>query len=342
MTASGLPPLVSVIVVNWNGETYLAECVDSLLEQTYPRTEIVVVDNASTDESVRLLRERYGAKIRLVVNQSNRGFTGGNNTGIAVATGEYVLLVNNDAVADRGWVAALVHEAEADPRVGMCASKVVSYDDPAEIDSVGLLLARDGLGRGRARLARDDGRFDRPEDVLIPSGCAGLYRRAMLEEIGLFDEQFFMYCDDVDLGLRGRVAGWRCRYVSDAVVRHRYSKSAGRYSLRKVFLVERNRVWVMLKSFPWPLVALSVPWTLVRLWWHVYAAWHGRGGAGRAVEGVSTSALVATVLRAYGAALAGAPSVLKRRRGRTAVSTMEFSRWLRYYGVSARDVAMTE
>ena len=144
-----------------------------------------------------------------------------------------------------------MREAEADPRVGMCASKILTYDDPRVIDSVGLLLFRDGLGRGRGRLQRDVGAFNKPEDVLLPSGCAALYRRAMLDEIGLFDEAFFMYCEDVDLGLRGRVAGWRCRFVPDAVVRHRYSASAGRYSLRKVFLVERNRIWVMVKYFPW-------------------------------------------------------------------------------------------
>lgn len=340
MTGSGLPPLVSVIVVNWNGEGYLAECIDSLLRQTYPRLEVIVVDNASTDGSVPLLTERYGGKIRLIVNPTNLGFTGGNNAGMAAASGAYVLLLNNDAVADPGWAAALVREAEADLRVGMCASKIVSYDDPKVIDGVGLLLARDGLARGRGRLARDHGQFDRPEDVLIPSACAGLYRRAMLDEIGLFDEQFFMYCDDVDLGLRGRVAGWACRYAPDALVRHRYSRSAGSYSLRKVFLVERNRIWVMLKSFPWLFVALSLPWTAVRLWWHAYAAWQGRGGAGRAVEGVRAPMLVATVLRAYLAAWTGAVPVLRRRRAGTSV--VEFSRWLRYHGIAARDVAMTE
>jgi GT2 family glycosyltransferase len=335
-----VPPVASVIVVNWNGEAYVAECVDSLLAQTYPRTEIIVVDNGSTDGSVGLLRKRYGAKIRVIVNRDNRGFTGGNNDGMAEAAGDYVALINNDATADPGWVAALVREAERDPRVGMCASKIVSYDDGAVIDSAGLLLSRDGLGRGRGRLERDGDPFDRPEDALMPSGCAALYRRAMLDEIGTFDEAFFMYCDDVDLGLRGLVAGWRCRYVPDAVVRHRYSASAGKYSLRKVFLVERNRVWVMLKSFPWALIGLSVPWTAARLWWHGYAAWRGRGGAGRAAESVSVTAMVWTVLRAYAAALAGAPSVLRRRRARA--SFMEFSRWLRYHGVSAHDVAMTE
>jgi hypothetical protein len=128
--------------------------------------------------------------------------------------------------------------------------------------------------------------------------------------------------------------------VPDAVVRHRYSASAGKYSLRKVFLVERNRVWVMLKSFPWTVIALSVPWTAARLWWHAYAAWRGRGGAGRAAESVSVTAMVATVLRAYAAALAGAPAVLRRRNA--GASLVEFWRRLRYHSISARDVAMTE
>ncbi|MFZ5874870.1 MAG: glycosyltransferase family 2 protein [Nitrospirota bacterium] len=340
MTSARVPPAVSVIVVNWNGETYLAECVDSLLAQTHPRTEIIVVDNGSTDGSVGLLRRRYGEKIRLVVNRDNRGFTGGNNDGMAEASGEFVALINNDATADPGWVAALVREAERDPGVGMCASRIVSHDDHAVIDSAGLLLSRDGLGRGRGRLDHDGDRFNRPEDALMPSGCAALYRRAMLDQIGTFDEAFFMYCDDVDLGLRGRVAGWRCRYVPDALVRHRYSASAGKYSLRKIFLVERNRVWVMLKSFPWSVIVLSAPYTALRLWWHAVAAWRGLGGAGRATETVSMPAMVATVLRAYAAALAGAPSILRRRRA--PASFVEFSRWLRYHGVSARDVAMTE
>jgi GT2 family glycosyltransferase len=337
---SAHPPLVSVIVVNWNGEALLTPCIDSLLAQTYPRIEIIVVDNASTDGSVGLLAARYGGKIRVIVNPENSGFTGGNNAGFAVAAGTYLVLLNNDAEAEPGWVAALVREAEADARVGMCASKIVSYDDPTVIDSAGLLLARDGLARGRGRLARDDGRFDRSVDVMMPSGCAALYRRAMLDQVGPFDEQFFMYCDDVDLGLRGRVAGWRCRYVPDAVVRHRYSQSVGGYSPWKIFLVERNRIWVMLKSFPWLFIVLSIPWTFVRLCWHVYAAWKGRGGAGRALKGVSIWALGGSVLRAYLSAVAGLRSVLRNRRG--GASIVAFSKWLRYDGVSARDVAMTE
>ncbi|MFZ5862558.1 MAG: glycosyltransferase family 2 protein [Nitrospirota bacterium] len=342
-TASG-PPRVSVIVVNWNGESYVSECVDSLLAQTYPRLEILVVDNGSTDGSVPLLRERYGGKIRVIVNRENRGFAGGNNDGMAEASGDYVALINNDATADSGWVAALVCEAERDVRVGMCASKIISHDDPTVIDSAGLLLARDGLGRGRGRLERDDGRFDRSEEVLVPSGCAALYRRAMLAEIGTFDERFFMYCEDIDLGLRARLAGWRCRYAPDAVVRHRYSLSAGKYSLRKVFLVERNRVWVMVKSFPWSALALSPLWTIARLIWQTYAAVSGQGAAGRAVKTSSPWALVRMVGRAYLAALRGAPAMWRaRRRDRSGrIAREEVHRWLRDHGVTMRDVVLRE
>ncbi len=334
-------PVASVIVLNWNGEAWLAECVDSLLAQTYPRVEVIVVDNASSDRSVGLLRDRYGEKVRVMVNDTNLGFAAGNNVGIEASRGMYVLLINNDAVADARWVASLVREAETDNRIGMCASKILTYDDPDRIDSVGLLLSRDGLGRGRGRLQRDDGRFNRPDDVLVPSGCAALYRRAMLDQIGLFDEAFFMYCEDLDLGLRGRLAGWRCRFVPDAVVRHRYSASAGRYSLKKVFLVERNRVWVMVKSFPALALALSPAWTIGRLAWQAYAGWRGQGGTGRALEGGSAWALAMTVARAWLAAARGLPSMLRKRRTHH-VSLGEFLRWFRDHGVSEREVAFTE
>jgi GT2 family glycosyltransferase len=338
---AGEPPLVSILALNWNGDAFVAECLDALLAQTYPRVELIVVDNASTDRSVPLIRERYGGRVRLIVNATNLGFAAGNNVGIAAAHGAYVLLINNDAVADPGWAEALVREAEADPRVGMCASKILTYDDPRVIDSVGLLLFRDGLGRGRGRLQRDVGAFNRPEDVLLPSGCAALYRRTMLDQIGVFDEGFFMYCDDVDLGLRGRVAGWRCRFVPDAVVRHRYSASAGRYSLRKVFLVERNRIWVMVKYFPWTAILLSPIWTGLRLGWHVYAAWRGRGGAGRALERGSAWRLIWTVARAYFAAARGVPAMIRQRRSGQ-ISCVQFRNWFRSHGISAREVALTE
>ena len=256
MIAGG--PLVSVVVVNWNGRPYVADCLASLARQTYPHVEIVVVDNGSTDGSLELLRGDWGARIHLVAEPVNRGFAGGNNVGMRAAKGAYVALLNNDAVADPRWIERLVEAAEADATVGMCASKIFVQGRDRVLDSAGLLLSLDGIGRGRGRLEPDHPRFARAEDALVPSACAALYRRAMLDEIGLFDEDFFAYCEDSDLGLRGRLAGWRCRYAPGAVVHHRYSATTSPYSPFKAFHVERNRIWVVVKCYPLPLVAVGL------------------------------------------------------------------------------------
>jgi GT2 family glycosyltransferase len=271
-------PLVSVIIVSWNGAAYLPECLDSVLDQSYPNLETLVVDNGSTDGSPALLRG-YGSRLRVIENPTNLGFAGGNNVGLRAAKGAYFALLNSDAVADRRWVEALMGAAEADPRIGMCASKIYLRGHDRVLDSAGLLLSRDGIGRGRGRLEPDRAEFSREEDVFIPSACAALYRRAMLETIGLFDEDFFAYCEDSDLALRGRLAGWRCRYVPGAVVVHAYSRSTSPHSAFKAFQVERNRIWVVVKCFPARLVLASVAFTLARYLVQAYGVLVRRGAA---------------------------------------------------------------
>ncbi len=338
-------PLVSVVVVNWNGERYLAPCLESLVRQTYPRLEIVVVDNGSTDGSLALLRRDWAARVRLVEHPANLGFAGGSNSGIRAAEGEYVALLNNDAVADPGWVGALVSAAESDPAIGMCASRIYVQDRPGVLDSAGLLISRDGVGRGRGRLEPDGAEFARDEDALVPSGCAALYRRAMLDRIGLFDEDFFAYCEDSDLGLRARLAGWRCRYAPSAIVHHRYSGSAGAYSTFKAFHVERNRIWVVVKNFPPALIAASVPWTLARYLVQAYGALRGRGAAGRLADGVPPWALAAVVVRAWAAALARMPEMWRRRRRVQAlrrVPRRALGRWLAGHRLGLRELGLKD
>jgi GT2 family glycosyltransferase len=207
-------------------------------------------------------------------------------------------------VAEADWVGALVRAVEADPAVGMCASKILVLGGDGQIDSAGLLISPDGIGRGRGRLERDGDAYARAEDVLVPSGCAALYRRAMLDEVGLFDEDFFAYCEDSDLGLRGRLAGWRCRYVPDAVVHHAYSRSTAPYSTFKAFHVERNRCFVLLKCFPLSAILISLPYTLARYGLQAWGAATGRGAAARLAERASPLAVLALLLRAGGAAIA--------------------------------------
>jgi GT2 family glycosyltransferase len=338
-------PLVSVIIVNWNGRRLLEECLNSVLAQSFRGFEIVLVDNGSEDGSAEYVRERYPS-VKLVRLDANRGFAGGNNAGIRVASGRYLALLNNDTKTDAGWLAGLLKVAEAGPRtVGMWASKILSYDHPGVFDNAGLLLYPDGLGRGRGRLEEDRGQYDRTEEALFPSGCAGLYRREMLDEIGLFDEEFFAYADDVDLGLRARLAGWGCTYVPSAKVYHKYSSSSSAYSPLKAFLVERNRIWVLLKYYPLEMVLISPFTTGVRLLVHFYGALRGKGASGRFSEKHSLFHAVGILLKAWGSALAAFPNLIRQRRafaGLKRIRRAELYRLFCAFRISTREIALKE
>lgn len=337
-------PLVSVIVVNWNGRDYLMECLESLRSQTFIDFEIIVVDNGSTDGSVEMIRSHFPDCL-IIQNTCNYGFARGNNQGIEKAKGEYIALLNNDAQADCLWLEELVKAAEEDRRAGMLASKIYLQGSSKVIDNVGHLIYRDGLNRGRGRLEVDHGQFDKKEEVLFPSGCAALYRRAMLEEVGLFDEDFFAYGDDTDLGLKGRLAGWKCVYVPGAVVHHRYSQSSGSYSPMKAFYVERNRVWIAIKYFPLSLLMTSPFYTLLRFLFQGYGALSGRGAAGRFSQEYSPFHLLRILIKAYASALKGLPKMWKKRKAikkLTKVNLEEILSWFNRFGITVQEISLKD
>src|SRR5438552_91728 len=247
--------LVSVITPNWNRRELLRCCLRSLEIQTLSDHEVIVVDNGSTDGSVEMVRTEF-PRATIVSNHENRGFCAAINQGIEKSRGRYVALLNNDAEADPRWLAALVTEASRRPEIGMCASKILRYDNHTVIDKVGHLIYPDGQNRGRACGEIDRGQFDRVEEALFPDGCAALYDRRVFETAGMFDEDFFAYGDDAEMGLRARLAGWDCRYVPTAVVYHHHSSTLGRFAEARLVLVERNRVWLALQLFPWSLLLL--------------------------------------------------------------------------------------
>jgi GT2 family glycosyltransferase len=182
-----LQSLVSVIIVNRQGKAVIEDCLLSLRRQIYCHLETIVVDNGSTDGSAALIEGKFGDFVHLIRNPTNPGFAGGNNVEMRIARGQYIALLNNDATVDPHWVEELVKAAESDPKNGMCASKIYFYDEPGILDSAGgLLIYRDGLSRGQVRLELDQGQYDAVEEVLLPSGCACLHRRAMLDEKGFF------------------------------------------------------------------------------------------------------------------------------------------------------------
>jgi GT2 family glycosyltransferase len=303
--------LITVVIVNWNRKNLLRACLRSLAAQQNVVFETIVVDNGSTDGSADLAEREFGAVV--IRNPENRGFCAANNQGIAAARGEFVALLNNDAEAEPVWLAELQRACASAPGIGMAASKVLVWEDPSRIDKVGHLIFPDGQNRGRGTGALDDGRFDREEEVLWPDGCAAMYRKQMLDEIGGFDEDFFAYGDDAELGLRARIAGWKCVYAPRAVVRHHRGATMGKDSARRLELIERNRVLLAVKLFPWSLLWLNPLYFAVRL--VAGAAMAGRGEGDTAhFPGVAGKLRIARALAAGDwQALRLIPRMLRKR-----------------------------
>lgn len=317
-----LPPenryiLASVIIVNWNRRQLLECCLESLAAQRDVPFEVIIIDNGSTDgspDAVRAFVTRVCFPVHLIENRSNRGFCGANNQGIAVAQGKYVALLNNDAEANPGWLEALVRSLEARPDFGMAAAKILVFEDPRRIDKVGHLIYPDGQNRGRGTGEWDHGQYDREEEILWPDGCAALYRKSMLDEIGGFDEDLFAYGDDAELGMRARLAGWRCIYVPSAVVRHHRGATLGVLSSRRLELIERNRILLAVKHFPLTLLWMNIPWFLLRLLAGAWAGLRGRGEAGRFSGFAGKLRLAAALLRGTAAGVRLIPQTVRKRK----------------------------
>ena len=312
--------------------------MESLERQTCRDFELIIADN-SGQGLVR--RNAIAANARVLENARNLGFGAAINEAIGASGSPYVATLNDDAVAHPRWLESLVAAMERRPDVGMCASQVRFYGEH-RLDSAGMLVCGDGSSkqRGHSRPPED---FPVAEETLFPSGSAALYRRAMLEAIGAFDGRFFLYCEDTDLGLRARWAGWKCLYVAEAVVEHHYSHSAGRASPLKAYYVERNRLFVLAKNFPASML-LRAPWiTLQRYLWHAWYLLAGRGSAARfRSEGHAGLQMPWYVIRAHVALAANAAGLWRDRRAiraRARITPAVFRRLLRCHSISARKVA---
>jgi len=307
-----VPPEITAVVVNWNRRDYLRACLESLARQRGASFETIVVDNASTDGSAEMARDEFG--VRVIANAVNKGFCAANNQAFAAARGAFIALVNNDAEAEPDFLANLRAAFDRASDIGMAAAKVLVHEDPTRIDKVGHLIYPDGQNRGRGTGEIDRGQYDRVEECLWPDGSAAMYRKAMLDAIGGFDEDFFMFADDAELGLRARIAGWRCLYMPGAVVRHHRGGSLSTGSTRRIFLIERNRVLLAAKLFPWSLLLLNPFYFAARLAGGLVAAAGGKGEMARFPGFVNKLCLASAVLAADLAALPMLPRMWHKRR----------------------------
>ena len=282
-----LPPKVGVIVVNWNGRRFLADCLTSVTRTDYPpeRLRLILVDNASTDGSADWAEQHFRS-IEVIRNNANLGFAAGNNLGIkrAMAAGaEFVVVLNYDTVVEPNWLNELVQAAGSDNSIGSVQSLVLLHDEPGLVNTSGNQLHYLGFGFcGQYRSDRNEvsGQI---KEIAYASGTAVLYRTAALQAVGLFDEDLFMYHEDLDLGWRLRLAGYLNVLAPRSVVYHKYSFSR---NPGKFFWMERNRQIVLLKNcrlrtlwligLPWLIMELGLPgYALINGWfgWKIKSTW---------------------------------------------------------------------
>jgi len=240
----------SVIIPNWNGSRYLRACLDSVRAQTLQPLDVLLVDSASTDNSLELVRRSY-PEVRIVPLSQNRGFTGAVNAGRARAQGTFVALLNQDAEASPDWVQEMTRVAQAHPEAGAIACKILLAERRDHFHSAGDQYGVDGIGVNRGVWQRDEGQFDREEDVFGACGGAAAYRRSALTQVGGLDEAFFMYYEDVDVAWRLQIAGWRTVYAPRAVVFHQLTSGRGTTAS---YYGGRNTLYVLAKDVPWPVL----------------------------------------------------------------------------------------
>lgn len=274
------PDLLSIIIPNWNGLQYLQVCFDALRNQNYPHLEIILVDNASSDGSLDLVRREY-PEVKIIALDKNYGFTGACNAGLHAATGEFLCLLNNDTEAAPGWARSVV-AAFKQPETGFVASKMRLFDKRDHLHTAGDTYSIDGQAGNRGAWQKDIGQFDRKSYVFSACGGSSAYRASMLDQIGLLDDDFFFSLEDIDLGWRAQLAGYRCTYNPDAVVYHHLSATGGGKTAS--FYDGRNAIYVLIKNYPTALFRKH--WRKIlgrqaRLAWEAIRAWRGEAARAR-------------------------------------------------------------
>ncbi len=252
----------TVIIPNYNGMKYIASCLDSLKDSGDEGIKVLVVDDGSTDGSSELVRSSY-PDVELIVHESNRGFAASVNTGIMASDTDYVLLLNNDTVVKEHFVRNLEQAIEADEKVFSVSAKMLKMDDPDIMDGAGDHYCALGWAFAYGKGKKAD-RFDSAGEVFSACAGAAIYRRSVLTGLGLFDERHFAYLEDVDIGYRARIAGYKNMYAPDAVVLHAGSGFSGsRYNEFKISLSSRNSTYLICKNMPLLQQILNLPFLIL-------------------------------------------------------------------------------
>jgi GT2 family glycosyltransferase len=292
---------ISIVIPNYNGAAYLEACLRSLMRQTYPPAEILVVDNASQDQSVEIVH-RVAPQAKILVQECNSGFAAAANRGIQAAGGEWIAVLNNDTEAEADWLAECAAAIERHPDASFLACRILDYKERDRIYSAGDCFLRAGIGYRRGQERLDCEEYRREIAVFSACGCAALYRKATLGEAGCYDEHFFAYLEDVELGLRLQAAGASGYYVPAAKVYHLGgATSGGEFTPLAVRLRTRNAILLLLRSVPGRVLRRCGPMILAG-----QVSWLGR---------VAVHARLLSYLQGLAGVIPLAPAMLRQRRG---------------------------
>jgi GT2 family glycosyltransferase len=261
-------PRVSIITVNYNQAALTCALIESLRKVTYRDVEIVVVDNGSAEDATVVIMKSY-PEVKFIRSEKNLGFAGGNNLGIKVSTGKYLLFLNNDTEVDAGFLEPLVHVFETHPKAGAASSKILYYNSDGIIQYAGSTCVNPFTGRNKrlGYMEKDQGQYDRLKITDLAHGAAMMVPRKVIEKVGMMPEFFFLYYEEIDWCESIKKAGYQIYFVPASRVYHKESMSVGRNSTLKTYYMTRNRLLFMrrntsgLKKLFWILfyISLSLP-----------------------------------------------------------------------------------
>lgn len=341
---------IAIIIVNWNGKRLLADCLSSVFDQTYENFEVYFVDNGSEDGSIEYVSSNF-PKTNIIKLEENTGFAKGNNIGIEKALQDgnvrFIVAINNDTKMESDFLQKLVMVAESDEKIGAVAPKMKFFYEPELVDSVGVLIHKDGGGLSRGNREKDEGQYDKQEEVFGACGGAVLYKREMLEDIKygnyeFFDNDFFAYYEDLDLDWRARLKGWKTISCPEAVIQHVHSATAISYSSFKAFHVNRNRFFVIIKNYPfWMMMNALFVLTPIR-YFHLFNSIRIKKGPSHKLRS-KTNAIepIKIVLKGWGSVLRLLPKMIKKRwqiQKNRKVNNAEIKNWFKKYSAKMEDM----
>ncbi len=254
--------LISIIIPNWNGEKLLKECINSILEQTYKNYEIIVVDNGSTDNSVNLIKENY-PEVKIIELRKNYGFSVAVNKGIKNSKGELILLLNNDIVLKKDFLEKAIESEIKYPEAGFFAVRILIKDRPEFIDTAGDAFTIAGFSYKIGTLENRDSYKKSYWCFGACGGCA-LYRRELFEKVGLFDEDYFIFIEDVDLSFRAQLYGYKCRFVPELIAYHKV-RATFKNKRKTIYLTYRNLIYTIYKNLPINLILVYSPHLILNI-----------------------------------------------------------------------------